>query len=72
MDRVIIQVYVEMVRQHGASVDDILVTPELREEFLSHSRQSLGNDVEEETLLRRLHNLRKQSKLPRSGDLLAA
>jgi len=72
MDSVITQVYVEMVRQHGASVDDILVTPELREEFLSHSRRSLGNDVEEETLLRRLHNLRKQSKLPRSGDLLAA
>jgi hypothetical protein len=72
MDSVITQVYVEMVREHEASVDDILVTPQLREEFLSHSRKSLGNDVEEETLLRRLHNLRKQSRLPKSRDLMAA
>lgn len=72
MDSVITQVYVEIVREHEASVDDILVTPQLRQEFLSHSRQSLGNDVDEETLLRRLHNLRKQSRLPRSSDILAA
>ena len=72
MDPVITDVYVEMVRTHGASVDDILVEPELRQEFLSNSRVLLGTDFGESVLLRRLHNLRKQSKLPRSGDILAA
>ena len=72
MDPVITAVYVEMVRTRGASVDDILVEPELRQEFLSNSRVLLGTDVNESVLLRRLHNLRKQSKLPRSGDIQAA
>jgi hypothetical protein len=61
-----------MVRQSGASVDDILVDPHLREEFLAHCRQSLATDTSEEAILRRLQNLRKQSKLPRSSDILAA
>ena len=72
MDPVITAVYVEMVRTRGASVDEILVEPELRAEFLSNSRRTLGTDVGEAVLLRRLQNLRKRSKLPRSGDLLAA
>ena len=72
MDPVITEVYVEMVCSRGASVDDILVEPELREEFLSNSRRVLGSEVGEAVLLRRLQNLRKQSKLPRSNDILAA
>jgi len=72
MDPVITEVYVEMARSHGASVDDILVEPELREEFLSNSRRVLGSEVGESVLLRRLQNLRKRSKLPRSSDILAA
>lgn len=72
MDPVITDVYVEMVRTHGASVDDILVEPELRAEFLSNCRRLIGTDVGETVLLRRLQNLRKRSKLPRSGDILAA
>ena len=72
MDPVITDVYVEMVRAHGASADDILVEPEFREEFLSNCRRLLGTGVGEAALLRGLQNLRKRSKLPRSGDILAA
>jgi hypothetical protein len=68
----LIAAYVRMVREHGASVDDILVDPELRHEFLSHVRQSVGVDAAEEAILRRLHNMRKQRLLPRSTDILAA
>ncbi len=71
IDHTLKAVYARIVRDHGASVDDILVDPALREQFLSNSREFLGTDVGEETLLRRLQNLRKQSKLPRSGDILA-
>jgi hypothetical protein len=72
VDPILIAAYVRMVRQHGASVDDILVDPQLREEFLAHCRLSLAPDTSEESILRRLHNLRKQSKLPRSNDILVA
>jgi hypothetical protein len=72
VDSILIAACVRMVRQHGASVDDILVDPQLREEFLSHCRLSLAAGTSEEAILRRLHNLRKQSKLPRSGVILAA
>lgn len=72
MDPMLIAAYVRMVREHGASVDDILVDPELRQEFLSHVRLSVGADAAEEAILRRLHNLRKRSRLPRSSDILAA
>jgi len=71
MDQILIDIYKQMVRVHKSSVDDILVNPELREEFLSNSRSLLGKETDEQTLLRRLHNLRKRSRLPRSGDLLA-
>ena len=72
MDPILIAAYERIVRRHGASVDDILVDPDLREEFLAHCRQSLAADTSEVAILRRLHNLRKQSKLPRSSDILAA
>ena len=72
MDSILVAVYKQMVRLHKCSADDILVDPKLRQEFLSNSRFLLGKDVEEVTLLRRLHNLRKRSKLPRATDLIAA
>ena len=72
MDPILIAAYVRVVREHGASVDDILVDPDLRREFLAHVRLSVGGDAAEEPILRRLHNLRKQSRLPRSSDILAA
>ncbi len=70
MDPVITEVYVEMVRVHGASVDDILIESPFREEFVSNSRRTLGSEVGESVLLRRLQNLRKRSKLPRSHDII--
>lgn len=71
MDTVITQVYTQLVREHRVSADDIAFIPRVREEFVSQSQRLLGMEVEEETLLRRLHGLRKQSKLPRLSDILA-
>jgi hypothetical protein len=71
MDVTLVDIYKQMVRLHKCSVDDILVDPNLRQEFLSNSRSRLGSDMAEETLLRRLSNLRKRSKLPRASDLIA-
>ncbi len=64
-DEVLIDVFRRMASAHGASVDDILETPELREEYLDEARRSLGHLPERE-LLHRLVYLRKRSKLPRS------
>jgi hypothetical protein len=72
MDAVLIRVYCELVREHGCTADDILHHPELRQEYLSRSRASLGTSPEEHELLRRLSNLRKRSRLPRSRDIMAA
>lgn len=71
MDPILTAVYVHMARHHNASVDDILVDPLLREEFVTLCRRSVGEDVPEEKLLRRLAGLRKRSKLPRAKDIPA-
>ena len=68
MEQVIIEVYRRLVRHHHCSVDDVLETPELREQYLAETRRSLGNLPERE-LLHGLVYLRKRSKLPRSRDL---
>ena len=47
---------------------DIIETPELREQYLTETRQSLGNLPERE-LLHGLVYLRKRSRLPRLRDL---
>ena len=65
MDKIIIAVYGSMILQNGCSVDDILETPEYREEFLLVTRQHLC-EVLERQLLHRLVYLRKRSRLPRS------
>ena len=71
MDYVLIDVYQQFVRQHKASLDHILEDPELRNRFLAEVRQLVGNLPEYE-LLHRLTYLRKQKKLPRSRDIVAA
>ena len=64
----VIAVYSRMVRTHGCSVDSILESPELRDEYLGAMRQLVGN-LPEQKLLHELTTLRKRSKLPRSRDL---
>lgn len=69
MDAFVIDVYSRMVQAQGCSVDSLLETPELREEYLAKMRQVVGN-LPEQQLLHTLISLRKRSKLPRSRDLL--
>jgi len=64
----IIDVYTLLAREHGCSVDAILESPELREEYLATMRQRVGN-LPEQMLLHALTAMRKRSKLPRSRDL---
>jgi hypothetical protein len=64
----VIEVSRQTVLSRGCSVDAILETPELREEYLAHLRQRVGN-LPEQTLLHALTTMRKWSKLPRSRDL---
>ena len=66
-DPTIIAVYAQLLQLRGASVDDILETPDYRLEFLAECRRRLG-DVAERDLLHRLVYLRKRSRLPRSRD----
>lgn len=72
MDLILTTIYKQLVLHYGASVDDILVSPTLRGEFLLACEQQLGSQFNEETALRRLQNLRKRSKLPLSSDLLTS
>ena len=72
MDTVLVDAYCSMVKRHHCTTDDILCDPERRTEFLSECWRILGEDKKENDLLRRLSNLRKRSKLPRSRDVLAA
>jgi hypothetical protein len=64
-DDVLIDVYGQMLRTRGCSVDELLCDPEDRTAFLTEVRRQLG-DIPESDLLRRIVNLRKRSKLPRS------
>lgn len=70
MDTTIITVFTRMALSHGCSADDILETPELREEFLTETRRVLGH-LPEQQLLHRLTTLRKARRLPKSRDLRA-
>lgn len=69
-DEGIIDVFRAMVHKHGCSVDDILETPELRNEYLTETRRLFGNRSER-ALLHRLVYLRKRSRVPRSRDALS-
>ena len=66
-DSFLIDVYARMLQTFGCSVDCILTTPEYREMFLAEARQTVV-DAPERERLRRLVNLRKRSKLPRTRD----
>lgn len=66
-DKAIVDVFRRMAFTHGCSTDDILETPELREQYLAEMRHIVGSLPERE-LLHRLVYLRKRSKLPRSRD----
>jgi hypothetical protein len=59
------QAYTSLSLKHGCSVDDILVDPAERSDFLDLVWEQAGN-VPEHLVLRRLLNLRKRSLLPRS------
>ena len=63
-DSQIVATFVALRAETGASADSVLVNPVLRLRFLDLVRQEVG-DIEEEAALKRLLNLRKQSRLPR-------
>lgn len=68
MDDTMIEVFRRMSQRQGCSADDILETPELRQQFLASTRIVLG-DLPERDLLHRLVYLRKRGKLPRSREI---
>jgi hypothetical protein len=72
VDNILIAVYWQLVLRTRASAEDILEDPELRNTFLSEVRSSLGEHLPERQLLHRLSYLRKQRRLPRSRDIVAA
>lgn len=67
-DSEIVAAYTAVLLAHGASVDEVVATPEYREAFLLMAQEGLG-PVCERDLLMRLLSLRKRSKLPRARDL---
>lgn len=69
MDEILIDVYRRMLQSQNCSVDDILETPQLREQYLFETRRVLGYLPERE-LLHRLTSLRKRSKLPRYREII--
>jgi hypothetical protein len=69
-DQAVIEVFRHFAQTHTCSVDAILTTPELREEYLAEARSVLGALPERE-LLQKLVTLRKRSKLPRARDLFS-
>jgi hypothetical protein len=70
-DELILAAYRHMVLNHACSADDILVTPELREQFVVFVLRK-QNRLTEKFILRRLIYLRKKSRLPRSRSLITS
>jgi len=64
-DNRLISTYASFRAQTGATADAILVNPVLRGRFLDLVRDQVGDQAEEEPVLRQLLNLRKRSRLPR-------
>lgn len=62
-DQAIIDAYLHTQKRFLGSVDSLLCCPQQRAYFLDRCRGTLG-DLPEPTLLTRLVNLRKRSKLP--------
>jgi hypothetical protein len=67
-DKKLIEVYAAILRDRGASVDDILVEPPLRILFVTECQHLLG-DYSEPQFLRRLITLRKRKRLPRRDEV---
>jgi len=67
-DQAVIEIFRHFAHAHRCSVDAILTTPELRQEYLAEARGVLGAHSEHD-LLHKLVTLRKRSKLPRSREL---
>lgn len=67
MKETLIQCYTELRESHHCSVDEILVTPELRETFLQRVHE-VHPEVAERTILLSLTNLRKRRLLPTSNS----
>lgn len=72
MDDAIITIYRRLVLESQCSAETILEDPDLRNRFLTDTRQTLGRDVSEFHLLHRLSYLRKQRRLPRSRNIATA
>lgn len=72
MDDALIAVYRSMVIRFHCSTEDIMEDPDLRTQFLTEARQTLGNDLPERQLLHRFQYLRKKRRLPRSRDIVTA
>jgi hypothetical protein len=66
-DQLLIEVYTAILQRHRVSVDELIATPHIRDEFLQQS-QSLMGPIAERDLLLRLVSLRKRSRLPRLSD----
>ncbi len=62
MDEQLTSIYLNIRNKYGASVDDVLESPDLRHEFLESAWQVLPA-VPERDLLHRLVYLRKKAKL---------
>jgi len=69
-ETLIINVYCSMVLAQNCTADDILVSPDLRHQFLS-AIQEHNSALTEKYILERLIYLRKKGRLPRSRSLLA-
>jgi len=63
-DEQIVATFASFRAETGASADSVLVNPVFRNRFLELIRKQV-REAEEEPVLRRLLNLRKQQRLPR-------
>ena len=68
-DDIIIQVYRSMVIAQKCTVDDILISPDLRVHFVTNICEH-NPTLTEKYILQRLVYLRKKGRLPRSRALL--
>jgi hypothetical protein len=63
-DSQIVEVFLSLRADTGASVDSVLTNPTLRARFLERVRQEVG-EVDEEPVLKCIINARKRSRIGR-------
>jgi hypothetical protein len=66
-DQIIADTYSDLNSLHRCSVDDILVDPMLREQYIERLRERVGDQSERQSL-KHLLNLRKRGRLPRGTN----